>query len=136
MKIFKLRSYQEYCEHLPKIKTLLEEQNSFLEKFIPIDRREFKVPGYSYTSSKVVDFVVDYKHSGADGPVIWRESVQCPFSYFNNRMRATFHLHDLFMDPYPDTNIYLTEQVTPIYDFFKKSIRMLQVVNIWVCLVS
>lgn len=78
----------------------------------------FTVPGYSYTAGRQVDFLVDYQHSAEGGDVIWRERVCCPKTYFNNRMRASIHLFDIEMNPYPDSAVYMTEQVTPVYRFF------------------
>ena len=33
-------------------------------------------------------------------------------------MRATIHLFDIEMEPYLDTKIYITEQITPIFAYF------------------
>jgi SAM-dependent methyltransferase len=90
-----------------------------LQKYEPKEKRPFTVPGYSYTAGKQVDFLVDFQHAGNSGHVNWRERVCCPETHFNNRMRATFHLFDLEMEPYPDSKIYITEQITPIYMYFK-----------------
>ena len=40
-------------------------------------------------------------------------------SRFNNRMRATIHVFDLEMEGFPDSDIYITEQVTHMYRYFK-----------------
>jgi SAM-dependent methyltransferase len=91
----------------------------FLEQNTPKNHRNaFSVHGYSYTAGREVDFVVDFQHAGANGGVIWRERVCCPETAFNNRMRAAFHLFDIEMGAYADSEIYLTEQVTPIYSYF------------------
>lgn len=121
LKIFRLRSYEEYSQHMQRISSLLKEHLTFLSRYVPDRRREFCVPGYSYPSGELVDFIVDYQHAAPDGPVNWRERVLCPLTHFNNRMRATFHLFDIEMNPYPDKSIYITEQVTPIYKYFLNS---------------
>jgi SAM-dependent methyltransferase len=90
-----------------------------MARVTPSDQKEFLINGYSYTAGRQVDFVVDFQHS-AGGRVNWRESVACPLTFFNNRMRAAFHLFDLELGPYPDIKLYVTEQVTPIFVYFKK----------------
>lgn len=120
MRLYKISNLQEYQSFLEKTSDQRDLHNSFLNKHVPEEQVEFRVPGYSYTAQKAVDFLVDYQHSGNSGIVNWRERVQCPETYFNNRMRATFHLFDIFMDPYEDKKIYISEQLTPIYDYFLK----------------
>lgn len=120
MRLYKINNLQEYEAFLSRTKELREEHQSFLTRHIPSAQEPFSVPGYSYTANKSVEFMVDYEHSGGSGNVNWRERVQCPETYFNNRMRATFHLFDIFMDPYTDKGIYISEQLTPIYEYFLK----------------
>lgn len=118
MKIFRIRSYDEFTVHAARNKQSIDEQQAFLERVTPVTQKTFSVPGYSYTAGKQVQFLVDFQHSGASGRVNWRERVCCPETYFNNRMRATFHLFDIEMEPYPDIKLYITEQITPIYTYF------------------
>jgi len=118
MRIYRIRSYEEFVAHAARNKTASDQHQSYLRKITPLEQVPFTVPGYSYTAGRQVDFLVDFQHSGNSGQVNWRERVCCPKTYFNNRMRATFHLFDLEMAPYPDSRIYLTEQVTPIYSYF------------------
>lgn len=119
MKVYKIRSFEEYAKHSVKNSLSIHDHNEFLKKYTPKTKGEFRVPGYSYTAGKQVDFIVDYQHSGDGIHVNWRERVCCPETYFNNRMRATFHLFDISMEAYPDSDIYITEQITPIYTYFK-----------------
>jgi hypothetical protein len=118
MNIFRIRSYAEYCTHAARNKQSIDEHIAYLEKVLPNTQKVFSVSGYSYTAGKQVQFLVDFQHSGDSGTVNWRERVCCPETYFNNRMRATFHLFDIEMEPYTDIRLYITEQVTPIYKYF------------------
>lgn len=118
MIIHRIRSNEEFIEHQAKNAELLDKHYLFLNNLVPEEEGEFLVPGYSYTAKKQVNFIVDFKHSGKSGQVNWRERVCCPETFFNNRMRATFHLFDIEMGAYPDSKLYLTEQVTPIYTYF------------------
>lgn len=118
MKIFRIRSYEEFLAHSIKNQKLLDDHQIYLKSITPTSREKFAVPGYSYTAGKQVQFIVDYQHSGSKGEINWRERVCCPDTYFNNRMRATFHLFDLEMEAYHDDRLYITEQITPIYTYF------------------
>jgi SAM-dependent methyltransferase len=118
MKIFRIRSLQEFIAHSVKNQNAIDEHQAYLSSIVPTSSEVFTVPGYSYTAGKQVKFKVDFQHSGSSGVVNWRERVCCPETYFNNRMRATFHLFDIEMEAYPDTKLYITEQITPIYSYF------------------
>lgn len=118
MQLFRVRNYDEYVKYCLRTTQDEADHQSFLNEHESEDRSDFTVPGFSYTAGKQVDFLVDYKHSGELGNLNWRESVACPETYFNNRMRATFHLFDILMDPYPDMEMYISEQLTPIYSYF------------------
>ena len=121
MKIYRLRSYKEYLSHSARDRGRLSRHQSIIESFVPAIPKEFAVSGYSYTASREVMFHVDFQHSGTSGRVIWRERVCCPITGFNNRMRATIHIFDLEMEAYPDSSIYITEQVTPIFRYFSEN---------------
>jgi SAM-dependent methyltransferase len=118
MKIYRIRSYDEFIVHAMRNKSSIDEEKAYLEQLVPANQKDFTVPGYSYTAGKQVDFLVDFQHSGNSGRVNWRERVSCPETYFNNRMRGTFHLFDIEMVPYSDIKLYITEQITPIYNYF------------------
>lgn len=118
MIIHRIRNNKEYIEHKKRSSKALDDHISYLNEMQPKEEKEFLVPAYSYTAKKQVNFIVDFQHSGGSGIVNWRERVSCPETYFNNRMRATFHLFDIEMEAYPDSKIYITEQVTPIYTYF------------------
>lgn len=118
MRVHRVRSYNEFIAHSEKNKQPIKDHQAFLKRITPDSQIPFTVQGYSYTAGKQVDFLVDFQHSGGSGRVNWRERVCCPETYFNNRMRATFHLFDLEMEPYLDSKIYITEQITPIYTYF------------------
>lgn len=120
MKLFRLRTFDEYVAYSRRVSSLLEEHEEYLRSITPAERIPFSVQGFSYTAQKQVEFLVDYKHAGETAGVVWRERVSCPKTNFNNRMRATFHLFDIEMEPYPDLSLYISEQLTPIYKNFKK----------------
>ncbi len=118
MIIHRMRDYDEFIKYQVRNKKKLDAHLSFLSDIAHHKSGEFVVPGYSYTAKKQVNFVVDFQHSGGSGQINWRERVCCPETYFNNRMRATFHLFDIEMEAYSNSDIYITEQLTPIYSRF------------------
>lgn len=118
-----MRSSDDYLSYLKRNQNSRQENVNYLTSVTPPSRKPFTVPGFSYTAGKQVDFMVDYQHAGETGPVVWRERVNCPETYFNNRMRGTFHLFDIEMEPYPDISLYLTEAITPVYKRFAEQFR-------------
>ncbi len=118
MKIHRLRSYENYLEYQSREADELKHHWAILQRHIPSDRSPFTIEGYSYTAGQQVSFQVDYQHAGTSGGIVWRERVGCPITAFNNRMRYTFHIFDIESETYKDSKIYLTEQITPIYEYF------------------
>ncbi len=124
--IHRIRNHKEFIEHRRRDSNILDQHMSFVNNLIPKNsKRAFRVPGYSYTAKKQVNFLVDFLHTSGNGEVNWRERTCCPETFFNNRMRATFHLFDIEMEAYQDSSIYITEQVTPIYTYFSKKFPLL-----------
>jgi hypothetical protein len=121
MIIHRIRNAEEFRAHQVRNAERLSIHMDFL-KDVTSSKSEFLVKGYSYTAKKQVSFLVDYQHSDGTN-VNWRERVCCPDTYFNNRMRATFHLFDIEMEAYPGSKLYITEQVTPIYTYFSEKFQ-------------
>jgi hypothetical protein len=88
-------------------------RNTF-EKNARRNRRSlFKFSGFSYTAKKFVDFDVF-----PDGKNInWRETMICPVTQLNNRCRAAIHLLDSELGLRKNDAVYITEQVTPLYNY-------------------
>ena len=106
---------------------LLREESESLQmlevesrKRVPADKTSrFTVGGYSYTADQEVKFIVDFQHALGVGLVNWRERVCCPITGFNNRMRACIHIFDFELAAFPSCSMYITEQLTPMYTYFK-----------------
>ena len=87
----------------------------------PPIKKEFFYKGFSYPAKEVVDFMVDFEYS--DGiHVNWRERLVCPKTNFSNRLRACIHFADFELGILPYHKLYITEQVTPLYRYFKEHI--------------
>lgn len=79
----------------------------------------FTIRGFSYPAEEMVDFKVDYLY--ANGTEInWRERVICPVTGLNNRLRGCIHMIDFELGLRTHHQIYIAEQVTPLYDFLSK----------------
>ena len=109
---WKFRSFEESAQKGPPLWSI----------FSDVDRPEATynmadtIIGYSVAAGKMVDFTLQ---RAGDGSVNWRESVVCPVTGLNNRMRAAHHLFEFECKPDQQTQIYITEQTTPFYAFMK-----------------
>jgi SAM-dependent methyltransferase len=119
MKIFRVRSFEENRHHSDRNYANYALMREYEAKIARIPGKEFTIKGVSYPANQYVDFKVDYLYS--DGKNInWRERLVCPVTGLNNRLRSSVHLLDFELSPYPDSKIYITEQVTPLFNFLKE----------------
>jgi SAM-dependent methyltransferase len=119
MKIFRLRCLDEYKMHVEKNMANYQFMHQFESELSNTRKKVFKVKGISYPANQYVDFLVDYKYS--DGQHInWRERLICPITGLNNRLRSSVHILDSELGCYPESLIYITEQVTPLFAHLKK----------------
>lgn len=119
MRLFRIRSRDEYLDHVARSGEYLAMIQRVESSLVPPQGRDpFHVRGYSYTAGCEVDFRVGYEHTRANGSVNWRENLCCPWTGFNNRMRAAIHLFDIEAAALPSDRIYLSERITPMYRYF------------------
>jgi hypothetical protein len=123
MMIHRLRSYEDYVSFKDRAGDIIAREMAEVEGAIPPELPEFTIPGFSYPARREVAFLVDYGFPGEPGRVSWRERVVCPVTSFNNRMRGAIHISDVEAGLYPDSDVYLTEQVSPMYRYFKEIYR-------------
>ena len=121
MKLYRLRSFEEYARYAERDADGFAVHLSELEQLTPSDSTEpFEFTGYSYTAGCQVDFRAEF--TSGDPPFVnWRETLNCPLTAFNSRMRSTIHLVDIEAELFPSSRIYLTEQVTPMYRHFHQA---------------
>ncbi len=81
-------------------------------------RRRKTLPGFSVTADRMVDFFLDMKMRLPDGGVNLRETVNCPDTGFNMRMRAAIHAIKAY-ESSTSGSVYLCEQKTPMYTYFR-----------------
>lgn len=118
MQLWTLRTLDEFTSLVARDADNMQAHMRRIESFVPPDRSPFTIPGFSYTAGKRVNFAVDFKPLNLDF-VLWREQVSCPLTAFNNRMRSTIHMLDLMARLNAKSDVYLTEQVTPMYAYLK-----------------
>jgi SAM-dependent methyltransferase len=116
MKIRRVRTLLEYRDYRrksrPENKILRDLEDSYENECSQI----FTIQGYSYPAGQEVPFHVDHEYL-ALGKINWRERVVCPITNLNNRLRASIHLMDIELAPFKDDRIYISEQITPLYQF-------------------
>jgi SAM-dependent methyltransferase len=118
MKLFRIRNIDQFKEHRRRNSTNYELINQYESSLLRPGATDFSVKGVSYPANQLVDFKVDYLYS--DGVHInWRERLVCPITGLNNRLRCSLHLLDLELNPYADSEIYISEQVTPLFSFLR-----------------
>lgn len=90
------------------------------EKALSSGKRDaFYVEAISYPAMELVKLKADFEFSNGI-EVNWRERLVCPKTGFNNRQRACIHFSTFEMGIQDYHKIYITEQVTPLYNYFKK----------------
>jgi SAM-dependent methyltransferase len=96
---------------------------SFENSLIPDDLTDFTLNGVCYVCKLQTDFAVDFLYSHElNGKRVpnWRERLICPSCELNNRLRAVIHIFEQVCEPEKDSDIYLTEQLSPLYAWFRE----------------
>lgn len=120
----RIASFGEYLCYVRSMAGEYESRN--LKETALLERQEFFfVPGFCFVCGQPVSFLADYSNGfeNADGRRIpnWRECLICPGCRLNNRMRAAIHLFHELCRPQPDCALYITEQTTPLYRWYKRT---------------
>lgn len=118
------RSRQEYLKHLGDMVSE-HRQRLKTEKNLIGDKNGFFTSGYCYVCDERVKFYSDFSYAlhDSDGNLFpnWRERMVCPKCELNNRMRAAIQLFEQACAPGLDDDVYLTEQKTPLFNWFSKN---------------
>lgn len=89
-------------------------EDGLLKKYL--GKSEFTFSGYSEPSQETVSFQVNV----VGGQINWRESMLCPITGLNNRSRASISILLRECGLTPNSNVYITEQTTVLWDWLKK----------------
>lgn len=110
-----IRAYREWRERLADE---IARRRS-IERSLCGSGEGFGVDAECWVCARSVSMSVDYRYSyELDGHLTpnWREQLRCPDCGMNNRMRASLHFVAEVMAPRRSSSIYLTEQLSPVYD--------------------
>lgn len=113
----KIRDIQDY-QSLPFEDMLIEWESVITKMVLLSSDKKIYYPGECRVCNKNVPMKIDNSCSGSPFKVNFREGLRCPFCGMNNRQRAMAGL--ILEDVSEDSTVYLTEQVTPMYQCLKK----------------
>lgn len=97
---------------------LVEIEAVISDMVIKSARKRIAYPGKCQICKKKINLLLDNQYSGSPLKVNFRERLVCPICRLNNRQRV---MARLVLDEVPaGSKVYLTEQVTPMYQCLKK----------------
>jgi hypothetical protein len=121
LKTYSVSSFSEYLDY----KDSMSEESlirGLTESGLSRDVPEFDLPGYCFVCQRQSLFHVDGNFGGVhkEGKLMpnWRERLLCDGCNMNSRMRATIHIFEMIFNSRMDANIYVTEQVSPLFNWF------------------
>ncbi len=121
MELHKIKSYAEFKQfetaHEYELKALHQLEASLQERFE--QSGPFHYPGISWPLGQSSQFLVDGKYPQTDS-VNFRERLVCKKTKLNNRIRGAIHVFEQLFNPPKAAKLYLTEQHTALYKWFKK----------------
>jgi SAM-dependent methyltransferase len=107
---------------------VVDERCLSLEKEIIQNQKETNIKAQCSYCEKRTSMSIDFLYAGktSDGKFIpnFRERVSCKKCGLNNRLRATYHLLK-YVIKLEHKDVYITEEVTPFFDFLKFKIKRL-----------
>jgi len=119
MKIRNIHDYQ-----LLQFDSSLEEMETvFANMVLNSPRKRIHYPGRCQVCNKNVNMILDNQYSGSPFKVNFRERLVCPICGLANRQRQVARV--VFDSVPTDSVLYLTEQVTPMYQCLKKHYKNL-----------
>ncbi len=118
----RIASYDQFCK-LERTDELA--RRKIIEASLAAKPEPMSTVGFCFVCNQRVLFHTDleYGFPQPDGGFLpnWRERMVCPECQLNNRMRASIHLFHLLCNPAPESHLYLTEQETPLFAWFRNS---------------
>ena len=122
LEIVTLSSREEFQQHATKMAEAAREQRS-VEQSMARSALDFRVPGYCFPCGvwRRLKVTSRYAAPAAGGfQINWREHLICPICFLSNRMRAAVHILDRVMQLDRSAQIYMTEQVTPLFRWVQR----------------
>lgn len=114
----RLSSAADYAAHMAETEVLRLFKANARQTLLNNWATTKTLPGFSYPIVRMVDFLIDPNLRLSDGSFNLRETVNCPETWFNTRMRAVIHAIELY-EKNLTADVYISEQKTPLYRHFK-----------------
>lgn len=115
-----VKSADEYLDYTHETKELRDYKSRLVSILLSEKRGHRTLPGFSIPAAKMVDFTIDERLVLPEGGINLRETVNCPLTHFNSRMRAVIDAILRFEDD-ATSRIYVSEQVTPLFKFLRSN---------------
>ena len=122
LNIHPIKTHKEYrqllAEHKASLRQMRQSEQSIVEALSTRDTLYSE--GYSWPIQRTSRFLVDkqYQHQGQ---INLRERLVCEKTRFNNRTRGAIHVFEQFCKPNKNDGVYLTEQLSPLYQWLVKN---------------
>ncbi|MGJ8664464.1 MAG: class I SAM-dependent methyltransferase [Marinicella sp.] len=120
MEIYRIDNPEAYRKfkqkHQQELASLYELESALHEDYERQGHLYFE--GYSWPIKQNAKFIIDNKYA-PKGQINWRERLVCHKTKLNNRIRGAIHVFEQWFNPTLDSSIYLTEQHTVLYRWFK-----------------
>ncbi len=84
------------------------------------DKKKYYIDGTSWPIKSSSQFLMDNQY-GIQNTPNWRERLVCKKTGLNNRIRGAIHVFESFCKPNKKDAIYLTEQLSPLYQWLTKN---------------
>ena len=123
--LLRARSRSEYAAAVSAMPEVMARRREIESSLIPLDRDTFELAAHCAVCGAVERFSCSFMFSTArlpDGRRIpnWREHLDCRRCGFTNRLRACLHVLYQELSPAADARLYVTEQVTPLFDWIRE----------------
>ena len=122
--VTRARSLEEYRKILAGMTRAVQRRRALEASLIPSHGNRFAIDGYCIVCGGPATLNCSFMYSArtlSDGRQIpnWREHLNCDACGFTNRLRACLHLLEQEVGPGAEEEIYVTEQVTPLFSWLR-----------------
>lgn len=130
--LFEIDGWDSFQKHFERMRSEYERRILREIELLPLNGAEsFQTNGYCCVCKGETRFATSFMYSNEDIPdgrkmPNWREHMQCINCGFVNRIRAALNVLFTKAMPSEDSRIYVTEQLTPTYEWFESNYRNLQ----------
>lgn len=112
-----LTSRGDYERYIDETAHLRAEKAAVMARLMASSKRVLRLDGFSVPANRHVVFTIDKNLVLSDGRYNLRETVNCPQTGFNMRMRASIHAVRHF-ETDRSSRVVMFEQQTPLYRYF------------------